>query len=305
MKNYIYSSIVLFFLSVNIFGQSPDNWSVNENDFQYTMSFVTFVNIDGADLANTNDKVAAFVNGECRGVTNLTYVASKDKYYAYLTVFSNANEEVISFKIYDSVNNTVKDVAKTKKFEINEHYGNLFQAYSLANPSLSSSAEVIDFKFKDITANDMSISRNQISIDLDSKIDVTALNALFELSPNSKLFMGTENIVSSNSLIDYSNPVEFQVLSADQTVLKQWVVTVHSSLGTALFYKKDAVCYKGGAIKVLFTKNNEEVVINKLGGVYATQNINNGETTFSNLEIGTYTVKVGGNVKEVIINLKE
>lgn len=305
MKNYIYSSILLFFLSVNIFGQSPDSWFVNENNFEYTMSFVTFVNIDGADLANTNDKVAAFVNGECRGVTNLIYVASKNRYYAYLTVFSNANEEVINFKIYDSANNTVKNVIKKEKFEINEHYGNLFQAYSLASPALSSSAEIIDFKFKDVIANDLSISGNKISIDLDNKIDITSLSALFELSTNSKLFIGTENIVSGNNLMDYSYPVEFQVLSADQSVLKQWLVTVNSSLGTALFYKKDAVCYKGGAIKVLFTKNNEEVVLSKAGIAYATQNINNGETTFSNLETGVYTIKVGGNVKEIIINLKE
>ena len=122
MKNYIYSSILLFFLNVNIFGQSPDSWFVNENNFEYTMSFVTFVNIDGADLANTNDKVAAFVNGECRGVTNLIYVTTKDRYYAYLTVFSNANEEVINFKIYDSANNTVKNVIKKEDWSIGNEF---------------------------------------------------------------------------------------------------------------------------------------------------------------------------------------
>ena len=146
MKNYIYSTVVLFFIGINAFGQSP-NWSVNENNFQYTMSFVSFVNVDGIELSNADDKVAAFVNGECRGVTNLTYVASEDKYYAYLTVFSNENSEILNFKIYDSVNDSVKDVEKTKNFEINEHYGNLFQAFSIASPSLSSAAEITDFNF--------------------------------------------------------------------------------------------------------------------------------------------------------------
>mgnify|MGYP000895412356 CR=1 FL=1 len=100
MKNYIYSTVVLFFIGINAFGQSP-NWSVNENNFQYTMSFVSFVNVDGIELSNADDKVAAFVNGECRGITNLTYVASKDSYYAYLTVFSNENnEELINGAVY-------------------------------------------------------------------------------------------------------------------------------------------------------------------------------------------------------------
>lgn len=305
MKNYIYNSIVLFFLSVNVFGQAPDNWTVNENDFQYTMSYVTFVNIDGTELTNANDKVAAFVNGECRGVTNLIYVASEDRYYAYLTVFSNANEEVINFKIYDSVNNTVKDVVKTTKFEINEHYGNLFQAYSLANPALSSSAEITDFKFKDVTANDVLIKGNQISIDLNNQIDVTDLNALFELSPNSKLFIGTKNIVSSINSIDFSKPVELHVLSEDQSVLKPWIITVNLSIGTATFYKKDAVCYNGGAIKVLYTGNESEVVLSKGGVTYATQTIHNAEAVFNNLEVGDYQIKVGGNTKEITINLKQ
>ncbi|WP_111706331.1 hypothetical protein [Lutibacter citreus] len=304
MKNKIYSTIVLFFIGINVFSQ-VSNWAVNENNFQYTMSFVAFVNIDGNELSSPNDKVAAFVNGECRGVTNLTYVASEDSYYAYLTVFSNENSEVLNFKIYDSEIDVIKEVAKTKTFEINEHYGNLFQAFSLASPSLSSSAEIIDFKFNNLTINDMSIIGSQISIDVNNDKNVTALNALFEISSGSKLFKGTENVESGNSSIDFSNPVQFQVLSEDQSVLKQWEVTINLSKGVATFYKKDAVCYQGGAIKILYTENQIEAVLIKEGNTYATQTIHNGEAVFSNLETGTYKVKVGGNVKEITINLKQ
>jgi hypothetical protein len=304
MKNYIYSTIVLFFIGFNGFGQSP-SWSVDENSFQYTMSFVAFVNIDGNELSSTNDKVAAFVNGECRGVTNLIYVASEDSYYAYLTVFSNANGETLNFKIYDSSNDVVKDVVKTTVFEINEHYGNLFQAFSLANPALSSAAEIVDFSFSDITENDKSITGNQIVLDLNNDVDVTALNALFELSAGSKLFIGTENQLSGNNAIDFSNPVQFQVLSEDQSVLKQWLVTVNLTVGKVTYYKKDAVCYQGGAIKILYSGNEIEAVLSKDGTDLATQTIHNEEAIFSNLEIGTYRIKVGGNVKEITINLKQ
>ena len=304
MKNYIYSTLVLFFIGISAFGQSP-NWSVDENNFQYTMSFVSFVNVDGTELSSVNDKVAAFVNGACRGVTNLTYVASEDKYYAYLTVFSNENSEILNFKIYNSVNDEVKEVEKTKSFEINEHYGNLFQAFSIANPSLSSSAEIVNFNFNDISVNDNSIVGNQIVLDVNNNENVTALNASFELSPGSKLYVGTENIESDNNSIDFSNPVNFQVLSEDKSVLKQWSVTVNLSLGTVTYYKKDAVCYKGGAIKILYTANNFDAVLSKGNNPYATQTIHNGEAVFENLEIGVYKVKVGGNVKEISINLKQ
>jgi len=86
MKNYILSIIGLFLIGTSIYGQAP-NWSVNQNNYQYTMTFVGFLNSDGSRLVSTNDKVAAFVNGECRGIANLIFVTSENQYYAYLTVF--------------------------------------------------------------------------------------------------------------------------------------------------------------------------------------------------------------------------
>ena len=304
MKNYIYSTLVLFLITINAFSQSP-TWSVDENNFQYTMSFVAFVNVNGNTLTSTNDKVAAFVNGECRGVTNLIYVASEDSYYAYLTVFSNQNQETLNFKIYDAANNEVKDVPKTKTFEINGHYGNLFQAFSIASPTLSNEAEIIDFSLNEVEIFDKLISENNITIDINKNETLTSINSVFNLSAGAKLFIGTEQIISGNNAIDYSTPVIFHVLSEDQSVLKKWEVTVNLSLGKATYYKKDAVCYQGGVIKVLFTENNQEVVLSKSDIIYATQSISNGETVFNNLEVGTYSVKVGGNVKEITINLKE
>ena len=304
MKNYIYSTLVLLFIGISAFGQAPD-WAVNEDNFQYTMSFVAFASIDGNTLNSPNDKVAAFVNGECRGVTNLTYVAVEDRCYAYLTVFSNENSEVINFKIYNSVTDTVKDAPKTKNFEINAHFGNLFQAFSIANPTLSNAAEITDFNFTGVEIADKTIVGNQITLDVSNNETITNLNATFNLSPGAKLFIGTKNQISGNNSIDYSNPVTFQVLSEDQSVLKQWNVKVNLSKGKVTYYKKDAVCYRGGAIKILYTANNYDAVLSKGGDTFATQTIHNGEAVFDNLETGVYKIKIGGNIKEITINLKK
>ena len=289
------------FISINVMGQSP-SWSVNENNFQYTMSFEGFVNVDGKNLSSSNDKIAAFVNGECRGSTTLLYVASEKKYIAYLTVFANVDNEIVSFKIYDSKTNTIKNVEKTKLFENNKHFGNLFQAYSFASPSLRTNSEILNFTFKDITTSNTSIEGSQVTLFLDKGVNVSALNAIFDLSPGAKLFIGTVNQVSAANAIDFKNPVQFQVLSEDQSVLKQWTVTV--KLGTAKFYKKDAVCYTGGVIKVVYDENNTTVNLSKSGSTVTTQNITNGETVFNNLGVGTYNVKVGTIEKEIIIKQK-
>lgn len=301
MRNYIHITLLFFILSSNVFGQSPD-WSVNENKFQYTMSFEGFLNVDGKNLTSPNDKLAAFVNGECRGITSPIYVSSEKKYMVYLTVFSNTDNEVVSFKIYDAANNAVKNVEKTKLFENNKHYGDLFQSYSFASPALRTETEITDFSFKDLkTAK--TIQGSQITIYAPKGTNVAALNAVFELSPGAKLFVGTTNKISGSNTIDFTNPVQFQVLSEDQSVIKQWTVTV--KLGSAVFYKKDAVCYAGGVIKVLYDENDVKADLTKDGIKVTTQNIQNGQTVFNDLQPGRYSVSVGGVSKEIIINQKQ
>jgi hypothetical protein len=303
MKNYIYSVIALFLISSSIFGQAP-NWTVNENNYQYTMTFVGFLNSDGIGLVNLNDKVAAFVNGECRGVANVIYVASEKRYCAYLTVFSNNNNETVSFKIYDSAKNVVKSVDKTIAFKTNEHYGNLFQAYSFASPALKLGVEMLDVSFTGIVKNNIVIQGSQITIYLNKDQDITALNANFGLSPGASAYIGTVKQISGANALNFTNAIVFNVLSEDQSIIKQWTVVVKTATGIGSYYKKDAVCYEGGSIKVLFPVEKEEVVLSTGGITLATQTVNNGQVIFTNLAEGTYRVSVGGSFKEIKINLK-
>lgn len=216
-KSLVILVMVFFALTKSVWAQSP-NWTVNENNFQYTMTFVGFVNADGINLSSPNDKVAAFVNAECRGVAQLIYVASQNSYYVYLTVFSNTNNETISFKIYDSVKNNVKDVVKTVPFVTNQHIGNLFQAYSFASPALSSSAEIISLSFKDVVLNGSTLTGSKIVVNFKSGQNTTALNSIFTLSKGASLFNGTQKLVPESTVLNLTNPVKLKVLSEDQSV---------------------------------------------------------------------------------------
>lgn len=303
MKKIIYSTLLLFLINSAVFGQAP-NWTVNESNFQYTMSFVGFLNNDGNALISSNDKVAAFVNGECRGVTNLIYVASKNQYYAYLTVFSNDNNEIVNFKIYDSAFNVVKSIDKTMNFAINEHYGNLFQAYSFASPALKTDADILDFSFSGIVRKNILIEENKITVYLNKNQSIKALNAVFVPSLGATVYSGSTKQISGSSVFDFTNPIVFNLLSEDQSINKVWTIVVKNALADAIYYKKDAVCYEGGALKIMFPLENEKVELAKEGVVLSTQIITNGQVLFSNLNVGIYNVSVGGNFKEIIINLK-
>ncbi|MBW1298596.1 cadherin-like beta sandwich domain-containing protein [Aquimarina litoralis] len=301
-KHQIY---LLWFLLVGwySFAQSP-NWQVNENNFQYTMSFVAFLNLDGQDLNDPDDRVAAFVNNECRGVTNLTYVVSENKYYAYLTVFSNNNGETIEFKIYDASNDVVRDIEATETFEINQHYGDLFQAFSIASPQLNSVANLLSFDFVEVSVNDQVFNENQITLYLNENVDRTSLNAVYAVSPGAKLYLNREELTSGSNNLDFTNPISFEVLSEDKSVSKTYTVLVNINSADFKFYKKDAVCYTGGAIKITSVTDGEDVILLKDNEILQSGTLSNGELIFNDLVTGSYTVRVSDNSKVITINQK-
>ena len=226
MKRKLFFTAVLFFLKLNIYSQSP-NWQVNESQFQYTMTVVAFLNIDGTTLSNINDKVGAFVDNELRGTTNLIYVASTNRYLAYLVIFSNSTNETVNFKVYNSNTNKIIDLPKTLNFAINQHYGNVFQAYSLASPVLSNESKIIDYNFEGTTIN-KNINTKKVTIESNIYVanNINTLNSNFVLSEGAKLFENTNQIVSGNNSLDFSTIKKFNILSEDESVFEEWTVEI-------------------------------------------------------------------------------
>lgn len=153
--------ILTCFISIGLCAQAPD-WQVNENEFEHTMTMVAFLNVNATNLSSTNDRLAAFVGDECRGVANLIYVESTDGYYAFLTVFANSGSETVNFKIYDSTANTVIDADQVLPFEINRHYGSISADFGFSNPTpkyfkkntlpcdVTSGAVKVEFEIEDV-----------------------------------------------------------------------------------------------------------------------------------------------------------
>ena len=297
--------ILLFFLVSfgRLFAQIP-SWKVNESDYQYTMTFVAKLNVDGVTLTNSNDLVGAFVGSTCRGVSKLTYVASANSYFAYLIVLSNSPGEAITFSLYDSSKNKVTKVSKTINFVATQNLGDLFQSYSIAEPALNNKAEIVSFDFLNINKVSSVISSGSVKLGISQGNALTDLTPVYVLSNGARLFKNRTLQSSGTTSMSFIAPVTFEVLSEDESTLVKYTVEVTPTLVPAVFYKKDVVCYEGGVIKVLFPIEKENVVLTKGGVTLSTQIINTGQAIFSNLTEGTYQISVGGNVKEIKINLK-
>jgi len=225
-----FKSIYFLIVFVGVFFQNSHaqdpNWTLNASDFQYSMTFTAFLSLENETLTSQNDKVAAFVNGEVRGVSQVQYVPSANKYLTYLTVYANTNSETINFKIYDSSANTVVATIKTHVFSIDGNVGGISQSYSIANPELSDQAIMLSFEFKDITSVEEELLANTIGVMLPENTEVSALIAVFTSSTNSKVLVNGLQQTSGLSSQDFNSPIHYIVLSEDETNFVDYEVTV-------------------------------------------------------------------------------
>jgi hypothetical protein len=70
------------------------------------------VNVYGFEFRDEESMVAAFINGECRGVTKLVYVPHLNRYLAPLFVYSNEVGEEVTFKIWDGIIDTLYEASQ-------------------------------------------------------------------------------------------------------------------------------------------------------------------------------------------------
>mgnify|MGYP003575364262 CR=1 FL=1 len=300
-------TVVFFvlFISVGIALAQAPNWDVKENEYQYTMTIVARLNVNGRPLVKSGDKVAAFVGNVCRGVSGVTYVASEKKYYAFLTVFSNQQSESISFKLYDSSADKVVTVSKPLVFVVNEHKGNLFQSYSISEPALNHLSEILSFSFKDISSLSSTVSNGLVKVNISESYPLTNLKPVFTLSAGASLFKNKVLQRSGDVTDNFSSEITYQVLSEDESSLKTYKVSVGTSADPTLFYKKDAVCYARGAIKVVSKREGALVQITSNGKTVSTRQIINGEALFPDLNAGSYIATLGNEWKIINIRIKE
>lgn len=91
-------------LAVNLKVYEPGPvWEVDPGDYQYSMSIIGQVKIDGILSTNTDDMVGVFVGNECRGVARVEYIEAYDMFEVFLNIYSNVQSgENLEFKIWNA-----------------------------------------------------------------------------------------------------------------------------------------------------------------------------------------------------------
>ncbi len=83
--------------------KTPPEWKVNPSDHVYTMNVIGQLYINDVISDDLHDKVAAFVDGECRGSANIEYLEEYDQYQVFMDIYSNTKfEENVVLRVWDA-----------------------------------------------------------------------------------------------------------------------------------------------------------------------------------------------------------
>lgn len=96
---------------------NPATWAVNPADFSETMIITGIIQVNNTEIQDGNYEIAAFVNGECRGVATPVFVPQLNRYLITLFVYSNGGNEEIEFWVHRTTSNVVLPVIDKLMFD--------------------------------------------------------------------------------------------------------------------------------------------------------------------------------------------
>jgi hypothetical protein len=105
------------------------------------MTVVSVAVIDCVESTDSNDVVAAFINGEVRGVQKVN-VEVGSRWYAYMIIYDNDfNGNTITFQVYDASADSVYNALDSLVFEENDNVGDFDDPYVVRTDICVSTAE--------------------------------------------------------------------------------------------------------------------------------------------------------------------
>jgi hypothetical protein len=115
--------------TLEIADNAPD-WTVDPSLFYGSMNITgELVTLDELST-NPLDMIAAFVDGDCRGVGQPVYIEPLGKYLVFLTVYGNESETSdLQFYAYSESNDEILFAPENLPFELNEIIGDLEEPY--------------------------------------------------------------------------------------------------------------------------------------------------------------------------------
>ncbi|MBT6996824.1 MAG: cadherin repeat domain-containing protein, partial [Prolixibacteraceae bacterium] len=216
------------FTFLGIIAVAQPGWDVTPNQYVYSMTITGQVTTDGYLSTDESDKVAAFIDGECRGVTNVKYVSAINEYYVFLMVYSNDPIGTVNFKIWDDSAGEEFAIKQTLSFVVNDIVGSISSPFLFSSSALNSESGLLSFSIPN-QEGPTSISGTDVYLEENWSGDLTGIVASFTLSNGAKAFVGGVEQSSGATSNDFLLPVEYTIESADFSDTTVYTVNISTA----------------------------------------------------------------------------
>lgn len=221
MKFTILTLVSFFVLILTLFKvqAAVPTWQVNASAYEFSMTVTAVLNTEGRISTNENDLVAAFINGECRGVAHPgTYLTPEGHAMVFLQVYSNTIiGENVTFQLYNADDDKVYDAVNVESFQNDLNLGSAAKPLVITN----------NHKPTDITFSALVVKENLPVGSFVGKLSSSDPDAsdtfLYSLvsgdgdTDNSKFFIRNDSLFTSQALsFTDNNSLSILVMTDDQ-----------------------------------------------------------------------------------------
>ena len=175
-----------------------NHWTADPTMYPNNMTIIGVLQLYGVEERSTDFEIGAFCGDELRGSHRLRYEHALDRYYAYLLLHGNPDDN-ITFKLYDHRTGQVSELINTDNitFEVNGTLG------GIKNPYI--------FNFNDVQERQLSSGWNWFS----SYINIDGSDGLSMLK--NELNTNGLQIKSQNAFVSYENGSWYGTLNSTIT----------------------------------------------------------------------------------------
>ncbi|MCB0531193.1 MAG: T9SS type A sorting domain-containing protein [Lewinellaceae bacterium] len=142
-------------------GENPPSapyWTVNPAQYEFSMTLIGMLADTSGNATTGTMELGAFAGNEVRGSAQAIYVAPLQAHLFFLTMYANSSGELLHFKLYDSDNGQVRELAEEMNFVSNLHQGEVqdpvpftLKTVGLTEPTAALYLEVQPNPFTDAT----------------------------------------------------------------------------------------------------------------------------------------------------------
>jgi hypothetical protein len=118
--------------------EAVPGWSVNRHAYQYNMTVIAALNLEGNECRGEDHLIGAFVDGECRGVGRPMYLSTINRSVAFLMIHSNSVAgEKVEFQAFIPDERAVYNVAEAISYEADGSMGTIREPLVLSTKGIA------------------------------------------------------------------------------------------------------------------------------------------------------------------------